>query len=531
MATHRLLIIGLDGATFDVLRPLEQHLPHLARLMRNGASGQLLSTLPPATLPAWSSFLTGATPGAHGVTDIFVRRGYSLVPASGALRGLPTFLEELSRRGLRVASLGVPGTYPPLQLNGVCVAGFDAPGVHRATRASVSPPEFFPELERLGGYRYATFNEHRAGNRRLSVAADALCADIARKEELLSALLAREPWDVFFTHLQASDTSSHHLWHTWDASSPRAEGVPTDDLPRVFRQLDKLIGRLLAVAGADTRVLLVSDHGFGGAGTTAVHINRALAEAGLLGFREEARSKGLVRGLATRVIGELSPELLGHVVRALPEGVRGRVQRMLRASPIDLPRTLAFSDELDYAPSVWIHRKSAFADGVVAESDVVEVRKKARAALLALRDPQTGEALITAVHERESTPMQGPYLDRAPDLIIEPAWPRNYRPSFLRSPGPGPSVRTLSRDEYSAAKGAGLPGVHRPEGVLIMHGPGIEARPLPPTRIEEAGALVYQLLGERPPEHTVPVPQWNDPYTDRERQSVERRLRSLGYID
>jgi predicted AlkP superfamily phosphohydrolase/phosphomutase len=517
----RLLIIGLDGATFDVLEPLAGQLPNLARLMREGARGELLSTLPPATLPAWSSFLTGTTPGMHGVTDIFVRRGYDLVPASGALRGVPTFLEELSRRGLRVASLGVPGTYPPLALNGLCVAGFDAPGVHRATRASVAPASAWAEIEALGGYRYATFNEHREGERRLSVAADALCADIARKEELLAALLGRESWDVFFTHLQASDTSAHHLWHTFDPGSPRALGAPTDDLPRVFRALDKLIGRLRKGA---TRVLLVSDHGMGGASTTAVHINRVLADAGLLTFASEARAKALARRAVTRLIGELSPRLLGTVVRALPERVRARTQKALRSSPIDWAHTLAFSDELDYAPSVWIHRAGVFGSGPVQERDVKRVRARVKEALLA-----TG--LITAVHEREATPMQGPYLDRAPDLIIEPAWPNGYRPSFLRSSGPGPAVRDMRRGEFSAAKGAGLPGVHRAEGVLIMHGEGIEARKLPPTRIEEAGALVYQLLGERPPEHTVPAPRWDDPYSAKERRAVESRLRSLGYID
>lgn len=530
MASHRLLIIGLDGATFALLRPLATELPNLARLMREGACGQLLSTVPPATLPAWSSFLTGAPPGVHGVTDIFVRRGYDLIPASGALRGVPTFMETLSARGLRVASIGVPGTYPPPPLNGICVAGFDAPGVHRATPASVTPSSAWADIEALGGYRYATFNEHREGARRLALAADALCADVARKEELLASLLGREPWDVFFTHLQASDTAAHHLWHTFDTASPRALHA-TDDLPRVYRQLDKLIGRLLTVAGPQARVLVVSDHGMGGASTTAVHINRALERAGLLTFRAEARGAGLARRAVTRLIGELSPRLMGHAVRALPTDVRAKVQSVLRASPIDLPRTAAFSDELDYAPSVWIHRASSFADGAVSDSEVLAVRQRVREAIMALRDPVTGAPLVTAVHDREATGMAGPYLERAPDLIIEPAWPRGYRASFLRSAGPGAPVRRLEAHELSAAKGAGLPGVHRPEGVIIMHGPGIEARALPDTHIEEAGALIYELIGERPPEHTVPVPRWPEPYSAAEREAVEGRLRRLGYID
>ena len=527
---RRLLIIGLDGGTFALLDPLVAtgDLPNLGRLMREGARGELLSTLPPATMPAWTSFLTGAPPGEHGVTDIFMRRGYTLTPASGALRALPTFLEVLSRRGRRVASIGVPGTFPPLPLNGVCVSGFDAPGVHRATRASVSPPSFFSMLEELGGYRYATFNEQRRGPRRLAEAADALCADIARKEQLLISLYGREPWDVFFTHLQASDTAAHHLWHTHDMASPRA-GERSDDLPRVYRRLDELVGTLLKQTSPDTRVMVVSDHGFGGAGITAVHLNRLLERAGLLRFG--GRRAGGAKALVRRALGELPPEVMGPLVRALPERARARLHQKLLASPIDWDGTQAFSDELDYAPSIWLHRASAFERGHVPEAAVTRLRERIRELLLALRDPTTNEPLVAAVHAREDTPMRGPHVERAPDLIIEPAWPGGYRTSFLRSDGPGEPVRALAREEYAAGRGAGMPGVHRPEGILIVHGDGIEARTLARTTIEQAGALVYELLGEERPATVQAAPKVTDGYSPRQRRVVENRLRSLGYID
>jgi predicted AlkP superfamily phosphohydrolase/phosphomutase len=524
-----LLIIGLDGGSFALLDPLvaEGHLPNLARLMREGARGGLLSTLPPATMPAWSSFLTGAPPGEHGVTDIFVRRGYALSPASGALRSLPTFLEVLSRRGRRVASIGVPGTYPPLELIGVCVSGFDAPGVHRASRASVSPPSFYSTLEELGGYRYATFNEQGRGRRRLAQAADALCADIARKERLLLALYTREPWDVFFTHLQASDTAAHHLWHTYDMASPRAT-ERSDDLPRVYRRLDQLVGALLERTTHATRVLVVSDHGFGGASTTAVHLNRLLERAGLLRFREQrgGRTKSILR----RALGELPPFIMGGLVRALPEAARSRMQQQLLASPIDWNATQAFSDELDYAPSIWLHCAGAFERGRVGEANVARLRGHIRELLLDLRDPMTGEPLVTAVHAREDTPMRGPHVERAPDLIIEPAWPRGYRPSFLRSDGPGEPVCILAPEEHAAGRGSGMAGVHHPEGILIVHGAGIAPRTLERMTIEQAGALVYELLGEAPPA-TVQAPPRAQAYTPRQQRAVESRLRSLGYID
>ncbi len=527
---RRLLIIGLDGGTFALLEPMAAagDLPNLARLMREGAHGELMSTLPPATMPAWTSFLTGAPPGQHGVTDIFMRHGYRMSPASGAMRALPTFLEVLSRRGLRVASIGVPGTFPPLPLNGVCVSGFDAPGVHRATRGSVSPPSFFSTLEELGGYRYATFNEQGRGKRRLSEAADALCADLARKEKLLVALYTREPWDLFFTHLQASDTAAHHLWHTYDMASPRAV-ARSDDLPRVYRRLDQVVGALLERTGPDTRVMVVSDHGFGGASTTAVHLNRMLERAGLLRFC--VQRGGALKRLLGSMIGELPPALMGSLVRTMPESLRAALHRTLLASPIDWNATQAFSDELDYAPSIWLHRAGVFERGQVSDSTVAGLRTRIRELCLSLRDPVTGDPLVKAVHDRDDTPMRGPHVERAPDLIIEPAWPRGYRPSFLRSAGPGEPVRVLASEEYAAGRGYGMPGVHRPEGVIILHGAGIDSRLLPQTTIEEAGALVYELLGQARPPSVQAAQRGADGYTPRQRRAVENRLRSLGYID
>ena len=82
-----------------------------------------------------------------------------------------------------------------------------------------------------------------------------------------------------------------------------------------------------------------------------------------------------------------------------------------------------------------------------------------------------------------------------PDLLIEPAWPQGYRPSFLPSHAPGPVVRTLGCNEFAAAKGAGMAGVHRREGIFIAYGEGLPAMEVPTLDIAQAGAVIYPLLG------------------------------------
>ena len=66
-----MLIIGLDGATFDVLKPLmaEGRMPRLKEAIAAGASGLLRSTVPPITPAAWTTFLTGKNPARHGIID------------------------------------------------------------------------------------------------------------------------------------------------------------------------------------------------------------------------------------------------------------------------------------------------------------------------------------------------------------------------------------------------------------------------------------------------------------------------------
>ena len=69
--TEKVIIIGLDGADWSIINHLlsENKLPTFKKIMDNGASGRLKSTLPTSSPPAWASFLTGKNPGKHGIFD------------------------------------------------------------------------------------------------------------------------------------------------------------------------------------------------------------------------------------------------------------------------------------------------------------------------------------------------------------------------------------------------------------------------------------------------------------------------------
>lgn len=508
---HPLIIIGLNGASFDVLDPLmaRGELPHLERLCTQGWRTQLSSSVPTAPLPAWTSFLTGAHPGQHGVAHVVEHVGYETQPVTGALRERPTFLAQLSERGAQVAALGVPGTSPPEPINGIVIAGADAAATRNGQRANVWPHELYDELVNLGGWRYPDFGDYLGSPVKVRRALHTLLEDIAVKERVILHLYLRRRWDVFFVHLGAAGDVARHLWHAFDAQSPRHPGPEfSDALPAVYRRLDALIGRLLYAAPNQTRVMVLSDHGTGGAGNLAVYLNRWLAERGHLGFESGARRqmvRWLGRGLRS-AWSNVPPVAARAARRYLSSETAAQMAHWTRTSGIDLAMTRAFSDEIDAAPSIWIHREGAFPRGSVPAAEANALAATLAHELSQLTGP-SGEPIIARVHAREDL-YQGPFVERAPDLVLEPAWPRGYRPSFLPSPGPGLAVEPLPATDSDVLQSA-PPGVARRDGMLVVAGTGIERVTVPRISLAEAGSLVYALADfPVPGDATVPLPDW-----------------------
>ena len=71
MSNNKAVILGMDGATWNVLNPLieEGKLPNIKKLRDGGAWGKLNSTVPPLTPPAWTTAFTGKNSGKHNIFD------------------------------------------------------------------------------------------------------------------------------------------------------------------------------------------------------------------------------------------------------------------------------------------------------------------------------------------------------------------------------------------------------------------------------------------------------------------------------
>jgi len=550
----RLLVIGLDGATLDLVRPWAAagRLPVLSRLMDAGAWGPLRSTIPAASFPAWTSLVTGMNPGRHGVLDFTERvpGTYRVRFVNGSYRRVPALWTRLSAAGRRVAVLTVPATYPPEPVDGVMVSGFDSPLATAIDGSFVHPRAFYRDIRRLvGRVPFADFQEVTTGPGWHTGALARLLDGVERRTKLAAWLLERQRPDALMVVFGESDTVAHHFWRFHDPRSPRHAPSPfAGAIARVYEALDGAVGALLAAAPPDAAVAIVSDHGSGGASDRVVHLNRRLAECGLLGFRRASRGRlaGLVRAAALRAVPR---RLQGALVRRAPAAA-GRLEGLHRLAGIEWSRTLAYAEELDYHPSVWLNLRGREPEGVVDPAAYRATRGRVAAALVGWCD-EAGRPVVERVWRREEL-YAGPFVGRAPDLVLELALVDGYSPSCLRSVGPGPALRRLAPAEHGGGKGRGMNGAHRRDGLFILAGAGVRrAGELGPADIVDVAPTVLALAGEPVPAgldgrpiaaaldaepRSAPDPLADTapalrPFDDDETRDLEARLAALGYLE
>ena len=553
----RTLIVGLDGATWDLADRFiaEGRMPNLARLVEEGARAPLNSTSPPMTLPSWSSMLTGCNPGRHGIFD-FVRKlegRWALEFTNSTHRAVPTLMRVLSDRGLRAGSVAVPTTWPPEALNGVQVSGFDGPVSTGIDASFCEPRSVYEEIKRrFGGMKFADFQESVIDEAWHERALSALLREIPRKTAIAQWLMESDRYDCFMLLFGESDTVSHHFWMFHDEHSPRyhaAAGARLKNaIATVYAALDDALGDLIASAGPE-HVCVVSDHGFGGASTYALYLNRFLESKGWLTYRHavEVDGMGTGSGLASKLRAVASTRVpadwQGKLYRAVPDAVLGSIETKSRFGDIDFERTLAVSDEMNYAATIRLNLPNATTD------ERREVVNRLRADLTTW--VVDGHRVVKSVATREDL-YSGPCVSDSPDVILELNLRDNYSYTLLPSlrVSAGTTWRKLEPSEYVGGKGLGMNGTHRQFGLLSLWGrdvvPGVTVEAgmpdIAPTLLHLMGEavpdyMVGRVLAEAIGQQEVPdraasdlTPRRPASATESEAQAIRERLERLGYL-
>ena len=431
----RLLVVGLDGGTDSVIGLPDANLPNIAEVREQGASGTLISTVPPITAAAWPSMMTGWNPGRHGMFDfrtLGIERYSRLWGAghSSSFEDGRDFVTSQRWSGAAfwdqadapVAILSVPMTYPAWEVDGRMVAGFPLPDYDRN---HTQPPELADELPPLLDFA------DRIGKLSDRELADRCLALIEQQREIVMRWLREGRHEVMVVVFQSTDFAQHRLWKYLDQP-----GHPLREaLLEMYRAIDAMVGEARELMGEEGAVAVVSDHGFGPHPRTFVRTDRLLADAGLLSASGEAgRGEHVTRALRR---APALRRVLRRTLGRLPAGARDRVAaRATGVSRVDWTRSQAYRIPL-YPPAegIVVNLRGRQEQGAVEPgAEYEQVRDRIIAALEGLRDPATGAPVVQWAKRREQL-YSGAHLDEAPDVVAL------FHPAYKGGVGAGRAVR------------------------------------------------------------------------------------------
>ena len=543
----KVLILGLDGATLDLIRPWAEQgkLPTLSRLMSQGTWGPLESTLPPMTSPAWPSFATGKVPAKHGVFDFVSAHSGTFNIVNATAIKAPTLWDILSAHGKRVGVINVPVTYPPHPVNGFLVSGLLSPSAAQVTY----PADLFQRYTQGEADRYRVMPsiQYTPGNEQPFLRDLESLIDTRTR---FADRMMREPWDFMMVHFLATDLVQHALWRHMDPDHPgHSTGNPHQDaILRIFQRVDRAIDTLLRHVDDETTVIVMSDHGFGPL-HGVVNLNMLLWKRGLLHLKKTPLAQLRAAMFRLGITPKLAYSLLAHlhlqnIVARVAKSTRNAVyNKFLSFKDIDWSRTIAYS--LGHMGQIYINVKGRERHGIVEQgADYDRAVDQVIAALRTLTTPE-GRPLLDRVI-RSSELSGGAYAEEGPDLhlVLD-----DYR--YISCP-------LFATDSHVISKQIrGDSGSHRQHGLFIAAGPhfrpdmrldGARIIDLAPTTLQLMGCPIPQDMDGRviigPPspeqlqEHSLPLQAGID-YTapatltlsGREEAELEQRLRGLGYLD
>lgn len=256
----KILVIGLDCAAPALLFG-DERLTNFRRLMAGGCYGRLESVIPPITIPAWQCMVTSQDPGSLGVYGFRNRADHSYsklsIANSRSFKAM-TIWDHLALEGKKAVLIGVPPSFPPRKVNGICVGCFMTPSVDEEYTHPASVKE---EIRSLVGEYLVDVKGFRTDDKQWL--RDQIFEMSRKQFTVVRHYLEHADWDYFHFVNIALDRVHHGFWKYMDPRHPEYE--PGSEFENViadfYLHLDEELGRILELLDGDTAVLVVSDHG------------------------------------------------------------------------------------------------------------------------------------------------------------------------------------------------------------------------------------------------------------------------------
>jgi predicted AlkP superfamily phosphohydrolase/phosphomutase len=459
----RVLVIGLDGATWDIIKPLVEKgkLPTIGKLMKSGCYGDFESSLPFETFPAWKCYSTGKNPGKLGV---YSRLGVEVAKQKFTLQNSTSFRSKelwdyLGENNITCGVLDMPTTFPPKAINGAMVS----PGIP-GRPGFAYPPSLEQQLKDRFGYKT---DPDRVPSWSKDGAIPSIKRSIDQRFDVASYMLKELDPSFFHLTIFGTDTIQHCYWKEMEERDPKYGKVIED----FWSLIDSRMGSLLEEFNSEkTYVFLMSDHG-----QTLIkarfNISKWLAERNMLALTSRKRRWLLVRLFSKLgwTVARIVATIAG--VQTLPLA-RSRIPRRIGnviVNPLEGLLDWQRSKVVPIVPGLLYINRGCFN----SEEELESFKEGLVKELKQIEEPRTGKKLASEVYRREDV-YWGRYMPLAPDIVISPA--DGHR---IVSSGRIWETWNYSTEIWSAT--------HHPQGIFLACGPGIKRG------VEIQGAKIYDL--------------------------------------
>lgn len=471
----KILVIGLDSADPNLLLKWcdSGELPVLQSLRQNGVEGKLTTAPAMGDDAVWASFYTGVSPGRHGrYFWKYLQNGSYIMPRfrDEHLQHEP-FWNLLSRAGLKVAIIDVPKCPLSRDLNGIQLADWL---VHGRDHSTCSWPAD------LASSVLTAFGDDRTDHAKswlcrmdslseneCEILFQRLLDSIERKLAVTAQFLSRGDWDLFLAVFKESHCAGHQFWHLLDERHPQYDAELAtklgNPLKRVYQALDTAIGKLLALVGPETSVVVFSNLGMGPNYTGEAFLDEILLR---LESPVSLRWEPLYR-TAARAAQKIRGKVLGNY------GLYVHAHR----HAFQLPHN-------EISGAIRVNLKGREPGGRIRPGrELEEFCASLSQDLLDLINPNTGAPIVDQVL-RTDVLFDGKHLNPLPDLFV--VWRRDAPITAVASPKIGELRIRTPRHRT---------GNHVVDGIYFGYGPSVAVEKQPcAASIMDIGSTIAALL-------------------------------------
>jgi len=228
-------------------------MPFLGKLSQQGIMREMISSIPPVSSVAWTTFFTGVNPGKHGIYGFMERKpdSYQLYFPNSIHIKSPPLWDILSQQNKKTVAINIPQTYPARPLNGVLISGFVSLDLEKA----VYPSSAYQKLKEMD-YRIDV-NYREAAEKKDEFFQD-LFYTLDKRRDATLHFLKREDWHLYITTFTGTDRLHHYFWHELIDGSSRYHLKFLE----YYRRLDKIIKKIVSSVGKEVNLIIMADHGF-----------------------------------------------------------------------------------------------------------------------------------------------------------------------------------------------------------------------------------------------------------------------------